>query len=284
MQSAWPLALRRGIPRMRLPLQLLGILHRHRSLLWQFTVRTVELRTKGSHLGLVWSVLGPLLMLALYVLVFGYIFGGSFHVLPDESRAEYGLGIFLGLALFNFAGDMVCNTASAVADNPNFVKKVVFPVEILPAAMVGASVIHLLVTLALVGVGVLCFGRGLPASSLLLPLILAPMVLGALGVAWLLAALGVFLRDLRQILPALSTALMFASAVFYSPSRIPPAAYSFLKYNPLLHAIENARAVVLWGHAPDAWGLLYLWACALVAFFAGFWVFTKLKPAFADVL
>jgi lipopolysaccharide transport system permease protein len=269
---------------MRLFRQLLDSLHTHRAVLWQFTLRNVELRSKGSHLGLLWSLLGPLIMLGLYVLVFGYIFGGSFGVVPDESRADYGLGIFLGLALFNFANDMLCNTVSLVTDNPNFVKKVVFPLEVLPAAAVGAAAFHLLVTLALVALGMVFFGRGLGLSALLLVPVLLPLLMGALGAAWFLAAVGVFFRDLRQILPVVGTALMFASAIFYSSARIPPAAYSFLKYNPLLHAIENARDVVLWGRPLDPWGMGYLYLCGVLAMFAGFWTFQKLKPAFADVL
>lgn len=263
---------------------LFGTLFRHRALLWQFTLRTVELRSKGSHLGLAWSVLSPLVMLALYVLVFGYIFGGSFGRVPNETHADYGLGIFLGLALFNFAGDMLCNSAMLITDNTNYVKKVVFPLEILPVAAVGSALIHLIITFGLVVLGICFFGRGLSLTALYLPVVLLPVVMGALGIAWFLAALGVFLQDLRQILPAATTALMFASAVFYAPNRIPATAYSFLKYNPLLHAIENARAVVLWDGGLDLTGMVYLYVCAMASLLGGYWTFQKLKPAFADVL
>src|SRR5690606_23088229 len=122
-------------------------LWRHRELLWQFTMRNVELRHKGSHLGLIWSFLNPMLMLGLYVLVFGYIFDGSFGVLPNETRVDFGLGIFLGLTLYHFAAEVLVTAPGIVVSNPNFVKKVVFPLEILPAANVGAAVIHLLIGL-----------------------------------------------------------------------------------------------------------------------------------------
>ena len=111
----------------------------HRELLWQFTLRNVELRHKGSHLGLIWSFLSPLLMLALYVLVFGYIFGGSFGVIRGETRVDYALGIFIGLTIFHLLAETLALAPSLIVGNPNFVKKVVFPLEILPAANVGAA-------------------------------------------------------------------------------------------------------------------------------------------------
>ena len=146
----------------------------HRELLWQFTLRNVELRHKGSHLGLIWSFLNPLLMLGLYVLVFGYIFNGSFGILPDETRLEYALGIFLGLTLFHFIAEVIGNAPAIIVGNPNFVKKVVFPLEILPAASVGAALVHLLISLMLALVGMLVSGTPLHVTLLWLPVIIAP--------------------------------------------------------------------------------------------------------------
>lgn len=259
-------------------------LWQHRELLWQFTLRNVELRHKGSHLGLAWSFLNPLLMLGLYVLVFGYIFDGTFGVLPHESRVDFALGIFLGLTLFHFASEVLLTSPGVIVANPNFVKKVVFPIEILPAANVGAAVIHLLIALGFVVLGVLLFGESFDARALLLPVILLPLVLFLLGVGWFFAGLGVFLRDLVQIMQFVSLALMFSSAVFYPAAKIPPAAWSVLRFNPFLLAIEQARDAVLWHRPANLYHLAYLYAAGLLACLLGHAAFRRMKPAFADVL
>lgn len=254
----------------------------HRDLLWQFTVRNVELRHKGSHLGLVWSVVNPLLMLALYVLVFGYIFGGSFG--RGETRLDYGLGIFLGLALFHFASEVLATSPLVIVSNPNFVKKVVFPLEILPAANVGAAFVHLCIGLGLALAGIVLLGPGLTWSALWLPVIVLPLVLVCLGLNWLFGALGVFLRDIAQLMQFFSMALLFASAVFYPVHQIPAGAWVFMRYNPILLAIELARDAVLWHQPLNFNHLLYLYLVGVAACYAGYALFRRMKPAFADVL
>lgn len=256
---------------------------RHRDLLWQFSVRTIELRHKGSHLGIVWSFLNPLLMLALYVVVFGYIFQGSFGR-PGETRLDYGLGIFLGLTLFHFVSETLAAAPGLVVSNPNFVKKVVFPLEILPAASVLAAFVHLLIGLALVFCGILFFGHGLSLTALWLPVIVLPLLLTTLGLTWLFSALGVFLRDIAQLVQFLSLALLFASAVFYPPQKIPEAAWAVMKFNPFLLAIDLARQAVLWHQTPNFTHLAYLSGIGVAVCWGGHAVFRRLKPAFADVL
>jgi lipopolysaccharide transport system permease protein len=265
----------------------LADLWQHRGLLWQFTKRRVELRHKGSHLGLALSVVNPLLMLGLYVLVFGYIFNGHFGILPNESRADYGLGIFLGLSLFHFCAEVLNTAPTLILTNPNFVKKVVFPLEILPAAAVGAAAFHLLISLGLVLIGILLFGHGLNVGALWLPLAVTPLLLIALGISWLFSGLGVFFRDITQITQFLTAVLMFASAVFYSSTKIAdgaPTAWEFLRFNPLLLGIEAARDGVLWDRTPNLTHLAYLWAVGMLVCWFGHYVFRKMKPAFADVL
>ena len=256
----------------------------HRELLWQFTLRNVELRHKGSHLGLVWSFLNPVLMLGLYVLVFGYIFGGTFGILPHETRVDYALGIFLGLTLFHFVSEVLGVSPAIIVGNPNFVKKVVFPLEILPAANVGGAVFHMLISLGLVLLSMLIFGDGVSAGALWLPVIFLPLVLLGLGLAWLISALGVFLRDIGQVMQFLTMALMFSSAVFYSAARIPAAAWAFMRFNPILLAIELARDAALWDRPLIYNHLAYLYAAGLVACYLGHFAFRRMKPAFADVI
>ena len=262
-------------------------LWRHRELLWQFSQREVQLRHRGSHLGLIWSLLNPLLMLGLYVFVFGYIFNGRFGVLPNETRLDYALGVFLGLSIFQFFAETISLAPNLMVVNPNFVKKVVFPLEILPASSVSAALFHLLISLTLVMLGIAVLGAGLTKGMLWLPVIILPLALFALGLAWVISALGVFLRDLTQVTQFLTMVLMYASAVFYSVDKIPaasPLLWQFLRFNPLLLALELARDAALWERALNFRHLCYLYAVGLGMCYLGHRVFRHLKPSFADVL
>jgi lipopolysaccharide transport system permease protein len=256
----------------------------HRELLWQFTLRNVELRHKGSHLGLIWSFLSPLLMLGMYVLVFGYIFSGSFGVLPGETRVDYALGVFLGLSLFHLLAETLGVSPTLIVGNPNFVKKVVFPLEILPAANVGAALFHMAISLALVLISLLLFGPGFGWGMFWLPVIMLPLILLCLGIAWFFSALGVFFRDVGQVMQFLTMALMFSSAVFYSAQKIPAAAWVYMRFNPILLAIELARNAALWQRPLNTTHLAYLYATSIAACYLGHLAFKKMKPAFADVL
>jgi lipopolysaccharide transport system permease protein len=266
------------------PIAFVTDLWRHRELLWQFSLREVELRHRGSHLGLVWSILNPLLMLGLYVFVFGFIFNGHFGVLPHETRMDYALAVFLGLSIFQFLSEIISVAPGLIVANPNFVKKVVFPLEVLPAATVCAAVFHFMISLGLILIGVTLFGGGLTPGAGWLPILILPIALLALGLAWIFAAFGVFLRDLSQLAQFLSMTLMYASAVFYPLDKIPAAAWPFLRFNPLLLAVDLARNTVLWDRPLNFRHLGYLYAVSLGMCYLGHRVFRKLKPAFADVL
>jgi len=260
-----------------------AVLWQHRELLWQFTQRNVELRHKGSHLGLVWSFLNPLLMLGLYVMVFGYIFGGRFGVLADESRAEYALGVFLGLTIFHFLSEILGLAPTLIVGNPNFVKKVVFPLEILPAAAVGAALFHMLISLGLVLIGLAIFGVQFTFNLCWIPIILLPIILLGLGFAWFFAAIGVFFRDISQVIQFISMVLMWASGIFYSADKY-PAAWTYLRLNPILHGIDMIRDVTLWHRPLPYIHLLYLYLCGFGVCYLGYLAFRRTKPAFADVL
>jgi lipopolysaccharide transport system permease protein len=255
-----------------------------RELLWQFTVRNLEIRHKGSYLGFLWSVLNPLMMLALYVFVFGYIFGGSFRGLSGETKVDYALALFLGLALFQFLGEILAVAPTLVVVNPNFVKKVVFPLEILPAAAVGSSLFHLMISLGLVLLGVATVGPGLNAKLVWLPLVVLPLVPFGLGLAWGLSVVGVFFRDLNQLIGFLSMAWMYASSIFFPVRLIPPLAWTFLRLNPLLLAVDLARDAVMWESALNLRHLAFLWAISLIVCALGYSLFRRTAPAFADVL
>lgn len=257
---------------------------KQRELLWQFTVRSIEMRHKGSHLGLIWSFLNPLLMLGLYTFVFGYIYGGSFGVIANETRVDYAIGIFFGLTLFQFVGEVMGIAPTIIVGNPNFVKKVVFPLEILPASNVGASGFHLLISLGLALISLVVFDRPLSLDLLWLPVIIAPLTLLGLGIAWFFSAVGVFFRDIGQLMQFLTMALMYSSAVFFPASKIPEPFWGFLRFNPLLLAIELARNTSLWSQPMNYNHLGYLYAISILTCYFGYAAFKKMKPAFADVL
>lgn len=259
-----------------------------RDLWWQFTVRAVEMKHRGSTLGFIWAVLNPLLMAALYVVVFGVIFNGRFHAVPDETGVDYALGVFLGLVLFHLVTETLGAAPTFIVGQPNLVKKVVFPLEILPLAQLGAFWFHALVSLALFAVAALVFGRGLsPMGLLWLPVILLPHLLLTLGLGWLLAAAGVFFRDIAQVTPLLAQILLWTSAIFFPSSVIAEKfawGWTALKWNPVLHTIELARNVALWDQPISLARLGYTWAAGATLFFAGMAFFRATKRSFPEAL
>jgi len=276
--------LRRPTPHPFRPPAFASELWRHRSLLRQFTLRSFELRHRGSYLGFVWSLLNPLLMLSLYVVVFGYIFNGSFRVLAHETKLDYALTIFLGLTIFQFLAEVLALAPSVVVFSPNLVKKVVFPLPVLPASVVGAAGLHLGISLVLALTGIAVLGPGLTTRALWLPLILLPMFPLGLGLAWLLGGLGVFLRDINHLVGFFTTVLMYASALFFPISIVPPAVWKFLRLNPILLTVDLARNATIWDHPLNLHHLAYTWIVAFATCLIGYGCFRRLSPAFADVL
>jgi lipopolysaccharide transport system permease protein len=254
------------------------------NLLTQFTLRNFQLTLRGSHLGLVWSFLNPLLILGLYVYVFGYIFRGSFGILHDEKPADYALAIFMGLAFLNFISDSMSAAPNVITGNPNFVKKVIFPLDVLPAATAGAAFLRMLIVLFLTLLGAALWGRGIHMGWLWLFVLIPPFCLFVLGVTWLFSALGVFMQDLAQLVAFFSIALMYSSAIFYSPSRISPGVWVFMRFNPLLIVVDLARSAVLWQRALNMRELLYLYVSCTAVAYVGHYFFSRMRPAFADVL
>ena len=262
-------------------------LFKHRGLLWQFLLRNVKSRHRGSVLGALWLIVNPLLMLSLYVFAFGVVFGGRFTDSDDETTLDYALGIFLGLNVLGLVSGIIGASPGLIVGQPNFVKKVVFPLEILPAAMTGALAYDLLIGLGLCLTGIHFLGPGLSLSVLYVPIILCPIFLMALGLSWFFSALGVFIRDVSHLGSFLGLALLYASGVFYSAEKAKGAApgiWQFLKWNPLLQVIDSLRQVTLWEGQLDWWKVGYAWVFGLVIFLGGAWFFKRLRSVFADVL
>ncbi len=268
------------------PIALLRDLLSQREVLWQFTQRTFHVRHKGSVLGITWAILNPLLMLGLYFVVFGWIFGGRFGVRADETRIDFALALLLGLTVFHFLSEIIAQSPSLIVASPNLVKKVVFPLQVLPVANLGAAFFNFCISLALVIIGQLIFGRGFTVAAFWLPVIILPVLLLGLGLGWFLAALGVFFRDINQVTQFASLLLMYISAVFYSSVRVRtiPALWDVLRFNPVLHAIELMRNVMLWHEPVNLLYLGWLYFAGVVTCLLGYACFSSLRSSFADVL
>jgi lipopolysaccharide transport system permease protein len=258
---------------------------RKRDLWWQFTVRAVEARYRGSYLGIIWAVLNPVLMLGIYYVVFGLIFSGHFRDPSVETKTDFAMAMFLGLTLYMLVAETLGASPLLIIGNTNLVKKVVFPLEILPLAQSGGLWFNLAIGLVLALGSSLIFGSGLSWVGLAwLPVILIPLLMLTAGLAWLFAALGVFFRDLAQAMPFIAQVILYASAVFYPLERVPAPIWAILKWNPFLHTVVLAREVVLWGMPVNGVRLGYTYAAGLGVLLGGRWVFQKLRPAFADVI
>ena len=256
---------------------------RNRHLTRELVKRDIQGRYRGSLIGLLWSFLTPVFMLAVYTFVFSVVFNARWST-ANESKMEFALVLFAGLIVFNLFSECVNRAPSLILSNVNYVKKVVFPLEILPIVALGSAFFHMLASLF---VWLLCYAIffGLPsASALLLPLILLPLVLIVVGLSSILASMGVYLRDVSQLVGTLTTALMFLSPIFYPASALPLEYQKILVINPLFPIIEQVRGVLMKGEMPD---LYFLGSYILFsAFFAwiGFALFQKTRKGFADVL
>lgn len=262
---------------------------RRRSLIWQFARRDVLARYRGSLLGLGWSFLTPLLMLAVYTFVFREVFNARWPAreqggLGGDSNVAFALQVYAGLIVFNLFAEVMNRSPRLVLDQPNLVKKVVFPLEILPWAAIFAALFHLAINLVVLLVATLLANHHLPHTLLALPMVIASFVPLLLGMAWLLAALGVFLRDISQLIGMLLTALMFLSPVFYPAESLPERWRPVLTFNPLTLPIEQIRRVALDGLWPD-WSALILYAAfsLLISWLGARW-FAATRKGFADVI
>ena len=262
---------------------MLGSLWRNHNLIISLVKREVIGRYRGSVLGLLWSFFNPVLMLAVYTFVFSVVLKTRWNA-GSNSQLEFALVLFAGLLIFNLFSECATRAPTLILANINYVKKVVFPLEILPWVALGSAFFHMTVSFGVWLLFYLAF-FGVPQPTMLLfPLILLPLVLFTMGVSWILASLGVYLRDVSQIIGMVTTTLMFLSPVFYPLSSLPKEYQPFFNLNPLTPAIEQARGVLIWGQAPDSLDLgIYTLAAATIAWLGFAW-FQKTRRGFADVL
>lgn len=255
----------------------------HRQLVAVCVKREVLGRYRGSLIGLFWSFFNPVLMLVVYTFVFSEIFNARWSV-ESESKTEFALVLFSGLIVFNLFSECVTRAPGLILSNVNYVKKVIFPLEILPLITLFSALFHAMVSLLVwvVAYGIL-FGVP-PWTILFLPLILIPFSLFITGLCWFLSSLGVYVRDVSHFIGILTTVLMFLSPLFYPVTALPEFYRWFLYINPLTPVMEQTRAVLYWGQTPNFEMLVIYWFSAMLTAWLGFVWFQKTRKGFADVL
>lgn len=257
---------------------------RNRRLIFQLARREVLGRYRGSLIGLAWSFITPLLMLAIYTFVFSTVFQARWGSGEEERRIDFAIVLFLGLIVHGIFAECINRAPQLIISNASYVKKVVFPLEIMPWVAMSSALFHAAACLLVLLAAQLLASGTLPWTWLLLPLVLAPLVLATMGIAWLLAALGVYVRDISQATSLVTSVLLFLSPVFYPVAALPASFRPYLLLNPLTFIIEQAREVAIWGRLPDWTGLLVYSLISLLLAWLGFWLFQKMRRGFADVL
>ena len=263
---------------------LIESLLRNRQLIVQMTRREVAGRYKGSVLGLAWSFLTPILMLAVYTFVFSVVFKARWGTDGDESKTQFALVLFVGMIVHGLFAEVLNRAPGLILSNVNYVKKVVFPLDVLPVIAMGAALFHASISLAVLLIAFALFNGYLHWTVIFIPVVLLPLVILTLGVAWILASLGVFLRDVGQTVGIITTVMLFLAPIFYPVTALPEEVRPLIMANPLTFIIEEARGVVILGRMPEWTGLgIYTLAATAVAW-AGFAWFQKTRKGFADVL
>ena len=251
-------------------------------LIFSFAKRELLGRYKGSVLGLAWAVLTPVVMIAIFTIIFAGMFGARFGA--SDSHWDYAIYLFCGLLPWSMFQDSVQQSAHTIVSHSNLVKRVVFPLETLPAAQVLAALCNqLFATIALL-VATLIIRQRFELTAFWLPVLLVPQLLFALGSAWLIASLGVFLRDITQGITLLLMAWMYLTPIIYPEAIVPERFTTFISINPFTSLVRSYRHIFLEGAAPDWSGMAYFSAFAVVIFVFGYWWFARTRKNFADVV
>jgi len=265
------------------PSELIASLWRNRGLIKTSVKREVLGRYRGSFFGVLWSFFNPLLMLLVYTFVFSIVFKARWSS-GSDSKTEFALLLFCGLMMFNLFAECINRAPGLILGNVNYVKKVIYPLEILPWVSLGSALFHGIVSLGVWIIAYLILFGAPHLTVFYLPLILLPFTLFIMGLSWALASLSVFLRDVSQFVGILTTMLMFLSPIFYPATALPESYRVFLYMNPLTPVIEQTRKVLFWGEQPDFQMLSIFFAVSTLIAWLGFAMFQKTRKGFADVL
>ena len=257
----------------------------HRDVTAQLAIRNVRAVYGGSMLGVLWAGFKPLLMLTVYTLVFGMIFKSRFFRADTASNpVDFGLALFAGLSIFTILSEALSKAPTIITGNTNFVKKVVFPLDVLVLSDFFATLFNFVVSAGILLVFLLVRYHGLPLAALSAPFIVAPFILMCLGLSWLLASLGTYLRDLNQVIGVVITVLMFASPIFFPVEALPPALRQWAFLNPVASVVEQTRNALFLGQWPHPRRLAAEYMIDLIVLWLGWAWFEYTRKGFADVL
>ena len=266
------------------PIAMFRSLWRNRQLILQMAGRDISSRYRGSLIGLAWSFINPILMLLVYTFVFSVVFKARWNTGGNESQTDFAIILFAGMIVFNLFAEIVNRAPGLITSNANYVKKVVFPLEILPWVALGSALFHTAISLVVLLLVQFILKFSLPWTGVFFPLALLPLIFASMGLAWFLSAIGVFVRDIGQVTGIFITILMFMSAVFYPITALPEKYQSWLRLNPLVLIITESRKSLVLGEWPDWISMLIAFLVSLLIAFAGFWWFQKVRKGFADVI
>lgn len=259
--------------------------YKNRKLIWKLAKREIIGRYKGSMMGIFWSFLTPLIMLAVYTFFFSVIYqsrSGNLGAAP--SKFSFALTLFAGLIPFSLFSECTNRAPQLIISNVNYVKKVIFPLEILPWVNLGSALFHALISVVILLICFVAINHTLHWTFIFLPIVNLPLIFLTVGISWFLASLTVFIRDIVHTINLITMALLFLSPVFYSLSSIPEKYRNIIMLNPLTSIIEQNRAILIEGNLPDFPSLgISLIISIAIAWFGYYW-FEKTRSAFADVV
>ena len=252
-------------------------------LIVQLTRREIAARYRGSVLGVAWSFVTPMLMLAIYTFVFSVVFQTRWAT-PMNSRFEFALVLFAGLIVFSLFSECVARAPTLMAENPSYIKRIVFPLEALAWVAMLTSLFNAVVSFGILLVAYVLIAGLPPLTVLWLPIVLMPLILMTMGLIWFLSSTGLYIRDIRQFVAIILPVLMFASPLFYPVSALPEWVRGYMQLNPLAVAMEQVRDVLLFAKAPSLGVLALSLVLSLVVAWAGVVWFRVTKRGFADVV
>ena len=256
----------------------------NRQLVARMSKRDVVGRYSGSVLGLAWSFFNPLLMLAIYTFVFSVVFKSRWGSGGSQSKTEYAILLFVGMIVHGLFAECVNRAPTLILSNVNYVKKVIFPLDVLPWVALGSALFHALISLVVLLLLQLVLNHTLPWTVILFPFLLLPLIFVTMGITWFIASLGVYIRDIGQVTGIITTMLLFLSGVFYPISSLPLKYQVWMRLNPLAYLIEESRNTLIFGRIPGVGQWISCTLGSIVVAWLGFAWFQRTRRGFADVV
>ncbi len=262
---------------------MIKVLIKNNYLLRQLVKKDIQQRYQGSVLGMLWSFIAPILMLVIYTFIFSEVFQARWDV-DTSDKYQFALVLFCGLTAFNLVGEVMNRATALIASNTNYVKKVIFPLEMLPVVTTLSALFNCLISFVILIVAKLIIYKNVSPTLYLIFLNLIPLIVMAVGLGLLISAISVYLKDVGNFISLLVNILMYMSPVFFPLSAVPESFRAVCEANPMTYLIENFRNVVIYGKWLD-WKYFGI-SCtvSIVIYWIGKVVFMRAKEGFADVL